>query len=240
MTDVLNLGSINWINITDTIFIWLGIIVLMLVFGFIFYLIYDWLRYTIYVELIRQVGEPFYDEIRDNTGKVISKELKINYESSPMKARLYEKKLRSGGFKEYFKIKGSSWDYYNYFPNNAFYFRKTTSLLDFKKKGIKLFLHPEKGLVPLLMSNPGITLSGVSLNEVIGSISDSLYEREQLYGSDFWGKYGQIITITFLIGFLVIGMIFIIKYQEVFWANSMNALQTTISAIKDTAAPVLT
>jgi hypothetical protein len=239
MSDVLNLGAMNWFSVVDTMAIWLMVLVMMVVFGLMLYFIWDWTRWSVYVEILRQVGEPYVQVTRNKEGKVVSKEMKINYESSPHAGRIYQKKLKSGGSKEYFKIKGTTWDYLNHFGNNAFYFRKASWFGDFKKKGIKLFVHPEKGMVPMLLSNPGFELSGVTLNEVIGSISDSLYEREQLYGDDFWGKYGQIITISFLIGFLVIGMMFIIKYQDVFWANSMNALRITIDAVKETAAPAL-
>lgn len=240
MSDPLNLAAINWGSSLDSIIIWTLAIVFMILFAWMLYVVWDWTRWNIYVEIIRQVGEPFWEITKDEAGNELSRELKINYESDPRKARLYEKKLKSGGSKEYFRIKGTTWDYQNYFNNNAFYFRIPTWFGDFKKKGIKLFKHPEKGLVPITMSNEGFEVSGVSLNEVIGSISDSLYEREQLYGNDFWTKYGNIITISFLIAFLVVGMMFIIKYQDVFWANSMKALQTTLQAVKESAAPALT
>ena len=74
---------------------------------------------------------------------------------------------------------------------------------------------------------------------MIGAVTDSLHEREQLYGEDFWSKYGAMITIASLMAFFVIGMIFMIKYQDVFWKNAMSGLQSTIQAVKEVSAPVL-
>ena len=127
----------------------------------------------------------------------------------------------------------------SYYWNLAFYFRTPTWFLDFKRKGIKLLVDEKRGLVPLMVSNPGIVDVGTSLNEVVGSISDGLHEREMLYDQDFWAKYGNVVAIGMLIGFFVIGMIFIIKYQETFWENSMNGLQAVLKTIQDTASPTL-
>lgn len=225
----LNLETINFGSIFDTVMVWVWVLVAFVAIGLLIFFLLQMINYNIEAELIYPVGEAFINE----DGKKL-----INFESDKKPARLYKKKTGGGGSIEYFKIGGTNWNYQNYFKPESFYFRKK-GLFDFKTKGIKLFVSQEKGLVPLLMSNPGFIHAGTTLNEVIGAISDSLHEREMLYRNDFWSKYGQIITISFLIGFLVIGMLFIIKYQDVFWQNSMSALQSTINAVKETASPVL-
>lgn len=228
----LNLGSVDVVSMTDTLVIWTLVFVFVIVFGLILYFLYDLMRYNVKVELLRQVGEPFEVEQDDHVTK------KINIYSEEKSGRLYQKKIKGGGIKEYFKIKGTDWDYQNYFDDTAFYFRKK-GILDFRNKGIRLFVDPYKGLIPIYMSNPGLKTQPVTLNEVIGAISDSLHERDALYEGDFWDKYGSIITIASLIGFFVIGMLFIIKYQDVFWKNSMQSLSATINAIKEVSAPAL-
>lgn len=222
--DSLNFSG-AWEGLLASVFVF----VFILVFGVLFYWLYIEMSYNIEVEIMRQVGEPFNKDDKK----------KINYESEYKKGKLYEKKTSAGGYKEYFKIKGSSWDYENYFPMEFFHTRKPSGILDFKKKGIKLFRDQQKGLVPISLSNPSFEQHNITLNQVIGSISNSLRERDQLYRQDFWTKYGTLITVSFLIGFFVIGMLFIIKYQEIFWDNSMRGLQSVLNTIKETASPSL-
>lgn len=228
------LGSINWLSASNTIMVWILVFVFVIIFGLIAYWLYTITTYTVQVEMIRQVGNPYY--IEENG----EKKLQINYQSSNKAGKIYQKKLKSGGFKEYFHIKGTNWDYLNMFNDYDFYNRKPNSILDFKKTGIKLFIDKQKGLVPLRLANPGFDYSGITLNEVIGAVTDSLYEREQLFGNDFWTKYGTMITIASLMAFFIIGMIFLIKYQDVFWKNAMSGLSSTIQAVKEVAAPALT
>lgn len=229
------LGDINFGGAIDSIMIWTLILVGMIGGGLIIYWLYTITTYRIQVELIRQVGQPYYIE-DEETGE---KTLKINYESDFKSARIYQKKLKSGGFKEYFQIKGTNWNYLNFFQDSDFYFKKAKNVLDFTKQGIKLFVDQTRGIVPLRLANPGFEYSEVTLNEVIGAVTDSLHEREMLYGDDFWSKYGSLITIASLMAFFVIGMIFLIKYQDTFWQNSMKALTSTIKAIKEVSAPNL-
>ena len=205
--------------------VFIGIILIGL---FIWFLV-DYFSYNISVELLRQIGKPFLDD----EGKK-----KILTVTEHKAGKLYKKKQKSGGTIEYFKIKGTDWNYKNYFSDSAFTPR-VTRLLDFKKKILRCFIDPEKGLVPIYMSNPGFEVENVTLNETIGAISDSLHERDNLYQSDFWSKYGNIITISFLIAFLVLGMIFVLKYQEVQWDRSMKAMEALFNAMKNTAAPPL-
>lgn len=212
-------------------FILYGVVFLfIIIFGLLLWFIIDYLSYNIHVELLRQIGKPFLDD----KGKK-----KILTESLTKSGKLYQKKQKAGGAIEYFKIKGTDWNYKNYFNNDAFNPREKTSFLDFKKKVIRCFIDPERGLVPIYLSNPGYEVENVSLNEVIGAISDSLHERDNLYASDFWSKYGSAITIAMLITFLVLGMIFVLKYQEVQWAQSMKALDAVLGTLKQQAAPPL-
>lgn len=228
------LGAINWGSAVNSMMIWVLLFVGIIAIGLLFWWLYNLTTYNIQVELIRQVGEPFYMEDKD--GK---KTLKVNYKSENRNAKIYQKRLKTGGFKEYFKIAGTNWDYLNFFSNIDFYMRKPNNALDFKKLGIKLFEDQQKGLIPLRLANPGFEYSDITLNEVIGAVTDSLHEREQLFGEDFWSKYGGVITIASLMAFFVIGMIFLIKYQDVFWKNSMQALSSTINAVKEIAVPNL-
>lgn len=229
MTDVLGLSNINLTGSMD--FIWIGVVMIvgMIVFGVAIWMIYVWMSYNIEVVIKRQLGDPIIDE----KGKKI-----IPVETQNTVGRLYNKKIAKNVGKEYFKIKGTSFDYQNYFPDSAFYNRKR-GIFDFKNKGIEFLLTQDKGLIPLTVSNPGLMTATVQINEVISAISDSLKERDELYQDDFWSKYGQIITITFLIAFFFIGMMMLIKYQEVFWENSMNQMQTVLQTLKDTARPTL-
>jgi len=229
----MDFGSMNFVNMLDSIMLWSLVLFAVVIIGLFFWWIWNTTRFNVYVELIRKVGSPYEVKV---DGKIIKR---ITYQSTPKKARIYNKKLRSGGFKEYFQISGTNFNYPNYFKNLAFYFRTPTWFLDFKRKGIKLLVDEKRGLVPLMVSNPGIVDVGTSLNEVVGSISDGLHEREMLYDQDFWAKYGNVVAIGMLIGFFVIGMIFIIKYQETFWENSMNGLQAVLKTIQDTASPTL-
>ena len=210
----------------------------MIILCIFFLWAYNVTRYTIYVELIRQVGEPFNETTKDKNGN-LKRELRINYRSQPFSGRLYDKKVRGGGYKEHFQVKGTTWDYENYYPESSFYFRTKSSPLDFKTRGIKLFMDPEKGLVPLLLGNPGFHQANTSLNEVIGAICDTMYERDQLYGQDFWSKYGNMLTIAFLTTFLIIGMILVLKFQDISWEHNMAAMQMMLDNVKQAVAPSL-
>lgn len=223
----LGLNNIDLFSVVEQFSMWGVGIVLTVLVGLGVWWLYNVTTYNIQVELLRQIGEPYLDE----DGKK-----KINYRSEVKSGKIYQKKLKSGGFKEYFRIKGANWDYLNYFRNDDFYNRKTSNLFDFKKIGIKLLIDQQKGLVPLTLSNPGFMVGGTTLNEVIGAVTDSLHEREHLFGQDFWTKYGAMLTIASLMAFFVIGMIFMIKYQDVFWKNAMNGLQRTIQAVKEVSS----
>lgn len=222
----INIDTTSLMSSFDSFIMWSIVLVGVIALGLIMYWLYTITTYNVQVELLRQVGETY-----DDDGKK-----KINYRSDQKVGKIYQKKLKSGGFKEYFRIKGTNWDYLNFFSDQDFYMRKPSGILDFKKLGIKLFMDQKKGLVPLRLSNPGFTYADTSLNEVIGAITDSLHEREMLYGNDFWSKYGNLITVASLMAFFVIGMIFLIKYQDVFWENSMNGLRSTIEAVKQVSA----
>lgn len=202
----------------------------IIVIGLGLWFIIDYFSYNIHVELLRQIGKPFLDP--DGKKKILT-------ETLTRSGKLYQKKQKAGGTIEYFKIKGTDWNYKNYFNNDAFNPREKTGLIDFKKKVIRCFMDQERGLVPIYLSNPGYEVENVSLNEAIGAISDSLHERDNLYKSDFWEKYGSAITIAMLITFLVLGMIFVLKYQEVQWAQSMKALDSVMQGLRQEAAPPL-
>lgn len=234
MFQLVGLGSVDYVSVINTIVIWGLIITAVILFAVLGVFIYNWVIFKIQVNLVRQVGEPYY-ETDDKDDQI----MRVNYQVEPKVGRLYNKKMRGGGQKEYMLIKGTNYNHPNYFSDKDFYFRVGRSILDFKNRGINLFVDPIKGLVPLRLSNPGFVQSSTTLNEVVGAISDGLHERDKLYRDDFWSKYGALITVSILIGFFVIGMLFIIKYQDVFWKNSMNALESTFQTIKDMSAPAL-
>lgn len=229
MTDVLGLSGIN--VTTGLNYLWMGIVIilLMIAIGLGIWFLTNLLSYNIEVVIKRQLG----DAIIDEKGKKI-----IPVENWNTVGKIYNKRVSKNVAKEYLKIKGTSFDYQNYFPDSSFYNRKR-GIFDFKYKGIQFLMTQDKGLIPLTVSNPGLMTASVQINEVISAISDSLKERDELYQNDFWSKYGQIITVTFLIAFMFIGMMMVIKYQEVFWENSMNQMQSVIQTIKETARPVL-
>lgn len=102
MSDVLNLGSMNFGSMVDTFVLWGFVLVLMVGIGLLIYFLWDKLRYNVKVELMRQVGEPFYQPIYDETGKEIGKDLRINYRQTEASGRLYHKKMRGGGIERVF------------------------------------------------------------------------------------------------------------------------------------------
>lgn len=209
--------------------LWGTVLIMVIVIGLVLWLIMDYLSYNIKVEMLRQIGVSF--DVKGNK--------KILTTSVDKAGKLYKKKQKSGGSIEYFKIRSTDWNYKNYFPDSAFNPRQVSHLFDFKNKIIKVFVDSERGLVPLFLSNPDYKMEDVTLNEAIGAISDSLHERDNLYASDFWSKYGAAITVGMLIAFLVLGMIFVLKYQEVQWNNSMKAMESMFAAMRDQAAPSL-
>lgn len=226
--DTSNLGSMAVVA-SDQIILYGSLLLGIIVFGILAWFLFEYFTYNISVEILRQIGKPFID----SEGK---KKILVNTEHKS--GKLYRKAQKSGGAIEYFKIKGTDWNYKNYFSDDAFNPR-TPGLFDFKKKIIRLFVDSERGLIPIYMSNPGFEVENVTLNEAIGAISDSLHERDNLYQSDFWAKYGNAITIAMLITFLVLGMIFVLKYQEVQWDRSMKAMESLFTAIRNQAAPVI-
>jgi len=114
MSNGVSFNQVDWLSMIDTLVMWTIILVLIVVIGLLFYWLYNITVYNIYVELMRQVGEPY----------LVKGEVKINYKSSPRVAKLYNKRMKGGGSKEYFKIKGVDWDYQNYFQDKDFYFRE--------------------------------------------------------------------------------------------------------------------
>lgn len=209
--------------------LWGSVLIGVLIVGVIIWQIMDYLSYNIKVVMLRQIGVTF-----DHNGKK-----KLLTTQQDKAGKLYKKKQKSGGSIEYFKIRSTDWNYKNYFHDSAFNPRQVSHFLDFKNKVISVFVDAERGLVPLYLSNPDFALENVTLNEAIGAISDSLHERDNLYASDFWSKYGSAITVAMLITFLVLGMIFVLKYQEVQWDRSMKAMEAMFNAMKNQAAPNL-
>lgn len=206
------------------------VIFLLILGGFCLWWLMDFFRYNIEVVIKRQVGKPYIEE---RTGKLV-----IPIESFTTRAKIYMKKIGQA-YKEYIHIKGTDYNYQNVFPDEYFYTRVKAGMMDIKKKGILLLYSQDKGLIPLAVHNPGIEVGTVTLNDTITGIADSLKEINQLYHKDFWEKYGAIITLSMIAGIFVVGMLFVIKYQEVFWKNSIGQLETVLATLKSTAAPQL-
>lgn len=224
----INLNSIDIGGMSNFLMIGVLIMFLIIVIAIIMLKIMDFLSYNIEVVIKRQVGEATFKD-----GKKF-----IPCHQFITKGKIYNKKINKDTFVEYFKIKGSNFDYRNYMPDESFYTKEKVGLLDISKKGITLLFSKNGALIPLSVSNPSFIDTGVNVNDIISAISDSMKERDE-YQVDFWAKWGTLITIGLLIAFLVVGMIFVIKYQEVFWSNSMAQLQSILQTMKDTARPEL-
>lgn len=217
------------------VFIIIVITILSGFFGVVLWFIMDWSLWNVKCTLLWPVGNPYYIETTENGITKNKKVISVEAEEKP--GRLYNKKIKQGTFKQYFKIKSTNFDRQNYFDPHYFTRRIKRGMLDIKATGISLFMHPKKGPIPLSLQNPTMEVGNIEMNTVISAYVNTQKDIKEKYDNDFWAKYGSVIAMALVITLVVICFVFMIKLQEISWANANEQLQATLSTVQGMARP---
>lgn len=211
----------------------------MIIFAALLYYLMDRQSWNIKAYLSWPVGNPYYTYHKNPDGSIIKK-LVISIEEQETSAKLYNKRIKAGSYKQYFNIKDSNFDRINYFEPHYFFRRIKRGAFDTMTTGIRLFMHPQKGPIPLSVQNPTLEIAPTSMNTVISAYVNTQKDISEKYENDFWTKYGAVITVSLILVTIVASFIFMIKIQEISWTRAAEVINRLIAVGKENLAPNLT
>lgn len=230
------LGMLDFLGALTWAFYFLIAVVGAAGIAFILFKIFDFTTWNVKAELIYPVGKPFYQVIKNNKGETEKKKV-VSVEIRELPAKLFNKKIKPGTYKEYFKVKTTNYNRVNIFDPSYFYRRTNRGPLDFMTKGIKLFMDPKKGPIPLSILNPVLEVAPISMNSVISAFVSTQKDIDERYENDFWTKYGAAITVGLILITIVASFIFMIKIQEISWERAGGIISRLLEAGRNQAAP---
>lgn len=238
--DVLTQGieTVNWQVSSEWKMYFIIAIIFSVIIAYILFLITDYMKWTVKVHLILPVGNPYYAIYKNTDGSILRK-MVVSVEEKEASARLYFKMIKHGVYKEYFQIKNSNFNRENYFEPYYFYRRIKRSPFDFKSIGLRLFMHSQKGFIPLSVQNPTMEVAPTTMNTVISAYVNTQKDIQEKYENDFWSKYGSAIVMGMVVIAIVISFVFMIKLQEISWKNANEQLGQILATWREVLAPKL-